>query len=276
MSATVSIGPTGFRSRFLWLTDYQELLRTLLRRELRAKYKGTALGILWSYVHPLLLIGVYTLVFSILWQAVSIEHYPLFVVAGLATWAFFQAAVTSGTSSYTANSNLLKKVWFPREIIPVAIVLAQAVSALVMFAVIVPIDLVVVPETRETALLAVPIFLGLVCLSLGLAWIFATANVFFRDVEHFIGVLFLPWFFLTPVFYDLQQLPGAADYPWLVEILRYGNPVTPYVESIRNAILQGVVPPASSLAYVFVVGPAVAFLGLALVQRYEDRFAVEL
>jgi lipopolysaccharide transport system permease protein len=266
----------GVRSRFVWLTDYHELLRSLLRRELRAKYKGSGLGVLWSYVHPLLMMGVYTLVFSVLWRAVDIPHYPLFVLAGLAVWAFFQGAVQAGTGSLLANAHLIKKVWFPREVIPVAVVLSQAVSAAVMFAVLVPIDLVVVPETRRTMLLAVPIFAALLCLTLGFAWILAMANVFFRDVEHFVGVLFLPWFFLTPVFYDLEELPGAAGRDWLIDVLRYGNPVTPYVESIRGAVLHGEVVGPGMLAYVFIVGPALALLGLWLIQRYEDRFAVEL
>jgi len=227
-------------------------------------------------MHPLLMMGVYTLVFSILWRAVDIPHYPLFVLAGLATWAFFQSGVQSGTSSLLGNAPLLKKIWFPREIIPLATVLSQAVATGVMLAVLIPIDLVVVPETRRTVILAVPFFAGLLCLTVGLAWILATANVFFRDVEHLLGVLFLPWFFLTPVFYGLEQLPGASDYPWLITLLRYGNPVTPYVEAIRGAVLQGSVPGPALLIYVFVVGPAVAFVGLRVIQRYEDRFAVEL
>ena len=266
----------GLHARFLWLTSYGELLRTLLLRELRAKYKGSGLGVLWSYVHPLLMMGVYTLVFSVLWRAVDIPHYPLFIVAGIAVWAFFQSAVQAGTTSLVANAEIIKKVWFPREIIPVAAVLSQAVSAGVMFAVLVPINLIVVPETRETVVLAVPMLAAFACLALGFAWVLATANVLFRDVEHFVGVLFLPWFILTPVFYSLEQLPGAADHPWLVQLLRWANPVTPYVESIRGVVLQGEVAGANMLAYVFVVGPALALLGLWLVQRYEDRFAVEL
>jgi lipopolysaccharide transport system permease protein len=277
VSVAVDTRPAvGLRARFLWLTGYRELLRTLLRRELRAKYKGSGLGVLWSYAHPLLMMGVYTLVFSILWRAVDIPHYPLFVLAGLATWAFFQGAVQLGTSSLVANAPLLNKVWFPREVIPAAVVLSQGVSALVIFAVVVPIDLVVIPDTRKTVLLAVPIFAALFCLALGITWILATANVFFRDVEHLVGALFLPWFFLTPVFYALEQLPGAESYPWLIDVLRYGNPVAPYVEGIRGAIWEGVVPGAPLLAYVFVVGPVVALLGLWAIQRYEDRFAVEL
>ena len=276
MSATVSVQRAASRRPLLRLGGYGDLLRTLLRRELRAKYKGSGLGIAWSYAHPLLMMGVYTLVFSVLWRAVDIPYYPLFVLAGLATWAFFQGAVHGAMSSLVGNAALLNKVWFPREVIPLAVVLSQAVSAAVMFAVVVPIDLVVLPETRATFLLAVPIFAALVCLALGFGWILATANVFFRDVEHLVSALFLPWFFLTPVFYGLEQVPGAEDYPWLIQVLRYANPVTPYVEGIRGAIWEGAVPGPALLAYIFIVGPVLALVGLRLLQRYEDRFAVEL
>lgn len=252
------------------------MLGTLLRRELRVKYKGSGLGILWSYLHPLIMMGVYTLVFSVLWRVVTIPNYPLFVLTGLAVWTFFQASIQAGTGSLHANANLIKKVWFPREVIPVAVVLSHAVSVGVMLIVLVPINLVVVPEARRTILLAVPMFAALLLLALGFAWMLATANVFFRDVEHFVGILFLPWFFLTPVLYGLEQLPGAADHPWVIDLLRYGNPVTPYVEGIRGATLQGVVPGPALLAYVFIAGPALAAVGLWLFQRHEERFAVEL
>jgi len=259
-----------------WLTGYTELLRTLLRRELRSRYKASALGIAWSLVYPLSMMGVYTLVFSVLWRAVSVPHYPLFVLSGLATWVFFQAALQLSSTSLLSHANLIKKVWFPRELVPMAVVLSQAVAAVIMFAVLIPIDLFVVPETHRTFVLFVPIFVALLCLILGLSWIIATANVFFRDVEHLVGVLFLPWFFLTPVLYGLDQLPAAANHRWLIHLLRYGNPVTPYLEGIRGVILQGNVPGPGLLAYIFVVGPLIAIVGLAVIQRYEDRFAVEL
>jgi ABC-type polysaccharide/polyol phosphate export permease len=265
------------RARIRRLSGQYELLHTLLRRDLRAKYRGSAIGVVWSYLYPLLMMGVYTLVFSVLWRVVTIEHYPLFVLSGLTVWVFFQAAVGTGITSVPGNAAIIKRVWFPREVIPTAAVLAQAVSVLaVMFAVIVPINLIVVPEARRTFLLAVPMVLALICLTLGIAWLLSTLNVFFRDVEHFTGVLFLPWFFLTPILYSLEQLPGAADHPWLIHLLRYGNPVTPYVESIRGVVLEGTVAGPSMLVYVFVVGPVFALLGLALIQRYESRFAIEL
>jgi ABC-2 type transport system permease protein len=274
--ASASASVASRAGRFRWLTEYRELLWTLVRRDLRAKYKGSGLGILWSFVHPLVMMGVYTLVFSVLFRVVRVPNYPLFVLTGLAVWAFFQSAVATGTGSLYRNANLIKNVWFPREVIPVAVVVSQMVSAGVMLAVILPINLIVEPGAGRTVILAVPMFAAFFCLTLGLAWILSTANVFFRDVEHLISVLFLPWFFLTPVLYDFERLPGAVEYGWVIEILRYANPVAPYIEGIRGAILEGVVPNPAQLIYILLVGPVVALVGLRLFQRVEDRFAVEL
>ncbi len=260
-----------------WITGYSELLRTLIQREIRVRYKGSALGLVWSVVYPLAMMGVYTLVFSVLWKtARNIPHYPLFVLAGLAVWGFFQASVQLGTGALLGNAELIKKVWFPRELVVVATVLAQTISIGVMLAILIPADLIVEPGTARTLALAIPIMAALVCLALGLAWLLSVANVFFRDVEHLLGVLFLPWFFLTPVLYGLQQLPAAAQHAWLIDLLRYGNPVTPYVEGLRAVILQATVPGAALLLYIFLVGPALALVGLWVVQHYDDRFAIEL
>ena len=276
MAVNVGARPSAL-PRLDWLTGYGELLRTLLRRELRVRYKGSALGIVWSLVYPLVMMGVYTLVFSVLWKSAgNIPHYPLFVLAGLAVWGFFQAAVQLGTSSLIGNADLIKKVWFPRELIPAAAVLAQTTAAAVMLAILIPADLIVVPETAKTLALAFPILAALICLALGLAWLLSILNVFFRDVEHLLAVLFLPWFFLTPVLYGLEQLPAASNHRWLIHLLRYGNPVTPYVEGVRATLLQATVPGTSLLVYIFVVGPLLALLGLWVVQRFEDRLAVEL
>jgi lipopolysaccharide transport system permease protein len=259
-----------------WIAGYRELLGTMLRRELRVKYKGSGLGILWSYLYPLAMMGVYTLVFSVLLRAVSIPHYPLFVLLGLAAWSFFQAAVQVGTSSVVSNANLVRNVWFPRELIPLATVLAQAFSALITYAVLVPVSIAIVPNTARTFVLAIPFLLGLLLLAAGLSWILATANVFFRDIEHLIGVLFVPWFFLTPILYSLDNMPGAAGHETIIHVLRYVNPVTPYIEGIRGAMLEGTVPGVTLLVYCAVVAPVVAVMGLWVIQRYADRFAAEV
>src|SRR3954467_15678198 len=159
----------GARSRTLprldWLTGYGELLKTLLRREIRMRYKGSAPGLAWSLrypppmvlVYPLAMMGVYTLVFSVLWRtAGDIPHYPLFVLAGLAVWGFFQAGVQLGTTSLVSNGELIKKVWFPRELVPASAVLAQTVTIAVMLAILIPIALVVEPSNARTVPLVIP------------------------------------------------------------------------------------------------------------------------
>ena len=260
-----------------WVSRYGELLRTLIRRELRARFKGSSLGVFWSLLYPLAMVGVYTLVFSVLWRVTGdIPHYPLFVLSGLAVWGFFQAGIQLGTTSLVQNGELIKKVWFPRELVPASAVLAQTMTIFVMLAIVIPVDLIVEPANARTVVLVVPIVAALICLVLGLAWLFSVANVFYRDVEHLLAVVFLPWFFLTPVLYGLEQFTAASGHRWLILLMRYGNPVTPYVEGVRAVVLQATVPGATLLIYIFLVGPLVALLGLWVMQRFEDRIAIEL
>ena len=181
-----------------------------------------------------------------------------------------------GSASLISSGELIKKVWFPRELVPAAAVLAQTVVAGIMFAILIPVNLAFVPETARTLALVVPFLAALLCLALGFAWALSVANVFYRDVEHLLAVIFLPWFFLTPVLYGLEQFRGADSHRMIIYVLRYGNPVTPYVEGIRAVTLQAVVPGAPLLVYIFLVGPLAALFGLWVVQRYEDRVAIEL
>ena len=273
----VNTAPRAALPTLGWLPRYGELLRTLVRRELRARFKGSALGLFWSLIYPLAMMGVYTLVFSVLWKVTgNIPHYPLFVLSGLAVWGFFQAGIQLGTTSLVSNGDLITKVWFPRELVPASAVLAQTVTIFVMLAILIPTCLIVEPENARTVALVVPIVAGLICLVLGIAWLFSVANVFYRDVEHLLAVGFLPWFFLTPVLYGLDQFSAAQSHRWLILLMRYGNPVTPYVESVRAVVLQHVVPGAPLLLYVFLVGPLVGLLGLWTMQRFQDRIAIEL
>ncbi len=268
---------TGLLPNFTRLTGYSELLWTLLRREIRVRYKGSALGLVWSLVYPLSMMLVYTLLFSVLWKSArNIPHYPLFVLVGLGVWGFFQASVQLGSGSLLGNAELITKIWFPRELIPAASVLAQTISLAVIFGILVPLDIVFVPETARTMPLVIPFVAAFICLALGFAWLFSVANVFFRDIEHLLAVIFLPWFFLTPILYGLDQLPAAAQHRWLIDLLRYGNPVTPYVEGIRAVSLQATVPGAGLLIYIFTVGPLLGIIGLRVLQRFEDQLAVEL
>ena len=275
MSAVVD-RRSALPSRLAWASTHRELLVSLLRREVRQRYKGSALGIVWSYLQPLFMAGVYSLLFSVLWRSTTTEHYPVFVLCGLAAFAFFQSAVIGGTTSIVDNAALVKKIWFPREIVVVSAVLSHALAACVMFALVIPAGIYFTPATIQTVWLLIPVSALFVLLACGFALLLATANVYFRDVAHLIGVVFLPWYFLTPVLYSFSDLPGASDHQNLITALRYANPVAPYVEVIRGAALDAHFPSLVQGLYVLLVGPAVFALGLWVFQRRQDTFAMEL
>jgi len=252
-----------------------ELLRTLLHRELRGRYRDSVLGSAWTLLQPLAMTGVYYFLFSFLFPNNSIPNYALFILTALIIWNFFSNCVSLGTSAITGSSDIVRKVWFRRELLPLAIVLGQAVSTGILLTGVVVVDVIVSPVALSTAILVPFIFILLLTLCFGIACILATANVFFRDVSHLVNVILLPLFFMTPVFYSLDSFPHQPP-GWVINILRYGNPVTPYIETIRATAIQGTVPGITMMLYCLVVGPAVALIGVWVLRRHDDKFAVSL
>ncbi len=256
---------------------YRELFRNLFQRELRAKYKGSIFGLGWSLAYPLILMGVYTVVFSVLWRGVDVKYYPLFLLSGLVTWVFFSASLQTSTRSLLANANLIKKVRFPRQLIPLAVVATQLVTLAVMLAVLIPINLILLPETRSTFWLVFPLAIVLVALTSGLSLLVACGNALYRDVEHLVIALLLPWFFITPILYRFEDLPGAIEeHETLVKILEYGNFMAPMVEVIRDPLYSGTYPSASAVIYTCVAALIALALGAFVFRRVDDHLAVEL
>jgi len=255
----------------------RELFLSMFRREVRARYKGSVLGVVWSLVTPLVMMGAYTLVFSLIFTAVPFDHYPAFLLTGLTLWVFFAGGLQAGTTSLVANANLVKKVSFERSIVPLASSMSHLVTFAAMVAVLVPVNLVLQPETRTTMVLFPALVACLVVMTAGLTLTLAALNVYFRDVEHILGALLLPWFFLTPIFYSLDQLPGnVGDHQWAIEVLRYGNPVTPLVEAVHDVAFFGEWPSAVGLAYVGVATVVFAVVGVLTFRRLAPEMAVEL
>ncbi len=252
-----------------------ELLRTLLHRELRGRYRDSVLGSAWTLLQPLVMTGVYYFLFSFLFPNNQIQHYALFILTALILWNFFANCMNLGVMAITQNSDLVRKVWFRRELLPMAVVLAQAITTTILLTVVVVADVVASPSALKTVILVPVIFALLTTLCFGLACILATANVFFRDIGHLVNVIMLPLFFMTPVFYSLDHFPRQPP-EWVITALRYGNPVTPYIESIRAVALEGAVPGLTLLAYCAIVGPALSLVGIWFLRRQDGKFAVEL
>src|SRR5215208_2691324 len=267
----------GRVTTYLDLYRYRELFGSLFRRDLRAKYKGSVLGLAWSLAHPVVLMLVYLLVFSVMLkiQAADYEHYWLFLLAGLPVWVFFSTSLQSASRSLVENANLIRKVRFPRQLVPLSMVATQLVGFAVMLAIVLALSLAYIPEARDTAWLALPLAALAVCLVAGLALAVASLNALYRDVEHLVAALLLPWFFLTPVLYTSDTLP-AEGWEGLVDVLHWVNFAAPAVTAVRDPLFFGRLPTA--LDVIYLAGSAVIALALGawVFTRVDDRIAVEL
>jgi lipopolysaccharide transport system permease protein len=241
----------------------------------RQKYKGSLFGLAWTLVTPALIVLSYWVVFTYVFKVDTIPNYALFLFAGLVVWTFFFGGVQMAASSIVGNANLVKKVRFPREIVPTAAIVANGFTAAAMFALALPLCLIAGPDSY-LPLLVLPVFVVfLACLTMGLGLIVAGANVYFRDVEHIITAIGVPWFFITPIFYSFDTLPTPVD-GWLYGILYYGNPITPFLSAIREIMFFGVWPSPADWLYCGIGGALVLILGLWAFRRLEREMAVEL
>jgi ABC-type polysaccharide/polyol phosphate export permease len=260
------------------LIRYRELFASLFQRDLRAKYKGSALGLLWTLALPVTLMLVYLVVFSVMLKskATDVDHYWLFLLCGLPPWVFFASSLQSSARSLLENAGLIRKVRFPRQLVPLSIVATQLVAFVVMTGIVLVLALIVVPESRPTALLVIPISAVIVLFVSGLSLAVASANAIYRDIEFVVTALLLPLFFLTPILYSLDNLPGAATHPWLLDLLQWGNPLTPLVECFRAPLFLGEVPSTGDLVYLLVETVVALFLGAWVFTSVDDRIAAEV
>jgi homopolymeric O-antigen transport system permease protein len=254
---------------------YRELFGNLFRRDLQAKYRGSALGVLWTIVNPIMLMGVYLLVFGVVWKTrfTTGGHYPLFLLAGLAIWTFFAAALQSSTRSMLDNANLIRKTRFPRQLVPLSVVGAHLVSFAAMLIILLVVNAIALPRARSTELLAIPLALLVVCLVSGLALAVASLNVVFRDVEFIVAALLVPWFFLTPIIYPLSQL---AAHRHVIAVIHWGNPLSPAVEAVRAPLFLGTLPHWGDALYLVVAAFVALALGAFVFTRVDDQIAIDV
>jgi ABC-type polysaccharide/polyol phosphate export permease len=259
------------------LLRYRELFGNLFRRDFQVKYKGSLLGVLWSLLNPLVLLGVYLVVFGLVWSGQTIPHYPIYLLAGLACWIFFATSLQAASRSLVDAADLVKKVRFPRQLVAFSTVATQAVTFAVMLGVLVVLSLVFIPDARPYVALALPLAALFVAFAAGLALLVACLNVLYRDVEHVVLAALLPWFFLTPVLWRFAQLPERAQRHHLVlDLLRWGNPVAPPIYAVRDALWLGRLPRLADVVYLVVAAAAALLLGAIVFRSVDDRIAVEL
>jgi len=259
------------------LLRYRELFANLFRRDFQAKYKGSVLGVLWSLLNPLILLGVYLLVFGVIFPPPSIPHYALYLLAGLACWIFFSTSMQSAARSLIDSGELIKKVRFPRQLVAFSMVATQAVTFAVMIAVLIVLSVIFISDARPYVLLAIPLAVVFAAFVAGFALTIACLNVLYRDVEHVLTAALLPWFFVTPILWSKQTLGARADqHERLIALLHWANPVAPPIFAIRDAIWSGRAPHAGDVIYAVVAAAVALVVGALVFRSVDDRIAVEL
>lgn len=259
------------------LLRYRELFANLFRRDFQAKYKGSVLGVLWSLLNPLILLAVYLLVFGVLFQNKKIDHYPIYLLAGLSCWIFFSVSLQSASRSMVDSAELIKKVRFPRQLVAFSMVATQAVTFAVMIVIMIVLSLIFVPDARSTVWAVIPLAMVFAALVAGLALLVACLNVLFRDVEHVLTAALLPWFFLSPILWRRSSLPaGAQAHHKLLDVLQWVNPIAPPISAVRDALWSGHLPSLAEVIYLVVAAGIALALGAYVFMRVDDRIAVEL
>lgn len=247
--------------------DYRQMIFSLVRKDLRGRYKGSVLGFLWTFINPLLQLMVFTMVFSIIMKA-GYEQYYLFLFVALVPWMFFASSVQDGSIAIIREKDMVKKIYFPREVMPIAVVTSGFVNMLLTFLVIFVVLLVSGRGINPVTLLFLP-FVMIVeyVLCLGIALIVSALTVYFRDLQYILGIVTMALQYMTPVMYGSEKVPE-----WALPIF-YANPMTPVIEIYRQILYYKQVPDVLSLLYVLLLGMVFVVIGLWCFNKLQKGFA---
>lgn len=247
--------------------DYREMISSLVRRDLRGRYKGSVLGFFWTFLNPLLQLVVYTLVFSVIMRA-GIEDYYLFLFVALVPWTFFSTAVGGGSGCIISQQNLVNKIYFPREVLPISHVISQLINMLLSFLVVV----VVLIVSGKGINLAVWGYLPVIVLqetllAFGLTFLFSAITVYFRDMQFLLNVIIMAWQFLTPVMYSVDMVPEQ------LQGLFYLNPMTPIIVAYRDIFYYKQAPDLHDFLLGTVMGVLILIVGWFVFGKLKKHFA---
>lgn len=258
------------KERILELAQYRELVRNLVIRDIKLRYRNSVLGFIWCLGNPLLMMAVFTVVFTVL-MPTDIPKYPVFILCALLPWNYFNTSIMGAIDSIVGNAHLIKKVYFPREVLPLSIVLANLVNFLL--ALIVLFAMLFAFRVRLTlwALYLPLIIIIQTIFTLGLALIFATLNVFYRDTKIIMEVGMLAWFFLTPIFYRIEDLV-----PQYARLMYWVNPMASFISWYRIVLYHGTSMEPGFIFRTFVTSVIALVVGYLVFTRYSPVFGEEV
>ena len=257
------------RTTFQELIRYRALIQTLVLRDLKARYRGSTLGLLWTLLNPLLHMGIYALVFSV-YIRIEMEQYPAFLLCGILPWMWFSSALFMGTTAIIESGSLLKKVVFPPQVLPTVTVIATFINFLLGLPLLFGI-LLLFGVTFGWALLALPlIIVAQFALTFGLTLIVSAVSVRYRDVPPILGHVLSFWFFLTPIIYPASSVPERF------RALLSLNPVTPFFVAYQEALLYNRLVSWEAFGAMICLGVVALLVGVLIFERLRWSLAEEV
>ena len=254
--------------------EYREMIFSLVKKDLRGRYKGSMLGFMWTFINPLLQLLVFTLVFSIIMRA-NYEQYYLFLFVALVPWMFFGSSVQDGSTCIMRESNMVKKIYFPREVIPISTVTSAFINMILTFVVVFIVLIFSGRGINPVALLYLPVVMIVeYILCLGIALIVSSITVYLRDLQYILGIFVMALQYLTPVMYGVDMVENSGAGYWLVFLFNL-NPMTPIIRIYRQIIYYGEVPELHSLLLALIVGIVFIVIGEVMFKKLQKGFAEE-
>ncbi|MCI8285807.1 MAG: ABC transporter permease [Firmicutes bacterium] len=256
--------------KFKEIYAYREMIFSLVKRDLKGRYKGSILGFLWTFINPLLQLAVYTMVFSTIMRS-GIEDYYLFLFVALIPWIFFSTSVAGGAGCIWSQQEMVKKIYFPREVLPISFVTSQFVNMLLCFIVIFLVLIVSGKGLNPAAILCLPIIMIVeYILALGIALIVSAVTVYIRDLEYILGIITMAWQFLSPVMYSIEQVPEQLHGIFNL------NPMSHVIVAYRDILYYGKIPEIQTLLNATILGVVLLILGGLVFNSLQKHFAEEL
>lgn len=248
---------------------YRELIKALTLKELKVRYKRSILGFIWTLLNPLGMILIYWVIFSQLFTRFGIEKYALYLLSGVLPWNFLAISLAQSTISIVNNSNLIKKIYFPKEVFPLSIVFANLINFMLAMILLFGFLILSKEKIEIRILFLLPLLFTIqTVLVIGLSYIISCMNVFFADTSHLLEVGLLAWFFITPVFYPLEII-NLKKFMFLYRC----NPMLYLIESYHYIIYKGVLPPFKFLIISSLFALFFFILGKFILKKYEQVFA---
>ncbi len=255
---------------FKEIYDYREMIYSLIKKELRGKYKGSVLGFLWSLLIPLFQLLIYTIVFSVFMPS-NIDKFYIFLFVALVPWLFFNNCIAGGATSIIQQKNLVEKIYFPRMVLPIAYAISSFINMLLSF-IIVFVALFVSGIGVELGILwYLPIIMLIEFITgIGSALLFSALTVYFRDLEYILNIITMAWMYMTPILYPIDMVPEQFHQ------LLYMNPMTSVVIAYRDVLYYQQAPQLKTLGYAVVWGLVLVVAGFGIFQKLQRNFVEEL